>query len=454
MNLKSEEHTVLEFDLIVIGAGMAGLSAAGYAAEAGARVLVVEKAQEIGGSGQFAGFLWTVPDKRVLRGWDDGNPDLASVVLDNFPKGIEWMRRRRMFQSGPTPVLHGRGYALNVAEHLQDCMKMVRKAGGHIILGASVKELILNTEGQVVGARILDEELIEVKAEWTILATGGFQANPALRAERIHPNAEKISLRSNPNSTGDGIRLGLEVGATWAGENPGFYGHLVSSPACLDNPSLFTRLSQYHSDYSLLFNEEGVRFTDESQGDFRSSNELVFQPNARGLLIWDEHIQQEHVLKSFVHGVEPEDRLQVALQYGALGTKVNEVTELIDIAKQWGFNGEKIVQGIKEYNQNVDFSPEKINPPRAYDLRAIDKGPYYAIVVEPAITFTHAGLQIDSQARALNSKGEPIPGLLVAGADAGNVYKCGYAGGLAMALGFAIQAVKSTGLRSVKVSNA
>ncbi|MFJ7636807.1 FAD-dependent oxidoreductase [Peribacillus sp. NPDC097225] len=450
----TDEQMFLEYDLIVIGAGMAGLSAAGRAADAGAKVLVVEKASEIGGSGQHAGFLWTVPDERVLRGWDDGDPHLARVVLENFPEGTEWMRSRGMFQSGPTPVLHGLGYALNVTGHLQDCTKMIRKAGGQIILGAFVEELILSPEGRVEGARILDDnELIEVKAEWTLIATGGFQANPALRAEKIHPNAAGIALRSNPNSTGDGIRLGLQAGSTWAGENPGFYGHLISSPACLNNPSLFTRLSQYHSDYSLLFNEEGVRFTDESQGDFRSSNELVFQPNARGLLVWDEHIQQEHVLKSFVHGVEAEDRLQVALQHGALGIKVKEITELSDIAAQWGFDGKTVVQSIKEYNEKVVSSPEKINPSRAYDLRPLDKAPYYALVVEPAITFTHAGLRIDDQARALNSEGKPIPGLLVAGADTGNVYKRGYGGGLAMALGFALQAVKTAGWIVPKVSN-
>lgn len=435
-----------DFDLLVIGAGMAGLSAGGRAAEAGARVLVVEKAPEIGGSAQYAGFLWTVPDPRVLRGWDDGNPRLGRVVVERFAEGVEWMRRRGVLLSGPTPVLHGRGYQLDVSGHLRQCVKAIEAAGGYVLTNIQVQELLVGPGGRVEGARLLDHgELSEVRARWTLLATGGFQANPDLRAAHIHPNARSIALRSNPYSTGDGLRLGLQAGGAWAGRNPGFYGHLVSSPARLDHPSLFTRLSQYHSDYSLLFNEAGERFTDESQGDFRSSEMLVFEPHARGLLVWDEHVQREHVLKPFVLGAEAEDRLEVALAHGALGTRVEHLHELEAAVTPWGFDGAAVVRSITAYNQAVRECPERLRPPRAYDLRPLDQPPYYALVVEPAITFTHGGLRVDDRARALDRQGRPIPGLLVAGADAGNVYKLGYAGGLALALTFALQAVRTAG---------
>jgi len=66
-------------------------------------------------------------------------------------------------------------------------------------------------------------------------------------------------------------------------------------------------------------------------------------------------------------------------------------------------------------------------------------------VVEPAITFTHGGLRVDDHARVLNRHGRPIPGLLAAGADAGNIFNCGYAGGLALALTFALRAMRTAG---------
>lgn len=439
---------VFDFDLIIIGAGMAGLSAGGRAAEAGARVLVLEKAPKFGGSAEHAAFIWSVSDPLVLRGWDDGDPQLAQVMCDHFPEGVEWLRSRDVLQSGPTSVLHGRGYALNVPGHQTMCVKTIKGAGGHVALGVQVQELIVSPDGQVQGVRFIDQgEQMEIRSRWTILATGGFQADPELRTQRIHPNARSIALRSNPYSTGDGIRLGVQAGGAWAGKNSGFYGHLVSSPARLtwDDPTTFVRLAQYQSDFSLLFNEAGNRFTDESQGDFRSSEMLVFQPHARGLLVWDEHVQREHVLKPFVLGVDVEDKLELALSFGALGTKVESLDMLESVVKPWGFNGEALLRNITDYNRAVQECPEQLQPPRIHDWRPLSEPPYYAMVVEPAITFSQDGLWVDDQARALNNLGKPIPGLLVAGADVGNVYKNGYAGGLALALTYALRAVRTAG---------
>lgn len=437
-----------DFDLLVIGAGMAGLSAGGRAAEAGARVLIVEKAKEIGGSAKEALYIWTVPDPRVLRGWDDGDPRLARVIFQHFAEAVEWMHKREVVQYGPTPVLHGRGYQIDIPKHQRLCAKAIQSSGGYVTMGAQVQDPILGSDGRVEGARfIVEGELIEVRARWTVLATGGYQADPELRSQRIHANARSIPLRSNPHSTGDGIRFGFQAGGTWAGENPGFYGHLVSSPPDIswDKPSTFADLAQYHSDFSLLFNEDGHRFTDESQGDFRSSNMLVFENNARGLLVWDEHVQREHVMKSFVYGVEPINKLVLALEHGAHGAKISSLDEIEKVASPWGFDGKTIVRNLLEYNRAVQECPEKLKPPRAYDLRPMDELPYYVLVVEPAITFTHGGLWVDDHARVLNRQGEPIPGLLAAGADAGNIFKLGYAGGIALATTFALRAVRTAG---------
>lgn len=436
-------ENILEYNVLVIGAGMAGLSAGALATERGKSVLVVEKADEIGGSAQYAGFLWTVPEERVLRGWDDGDPHLGRVVVKNFPAGVQWMRERDLLLSGPQKVLHGYGYHFNVVEHLRDCARKIRNNNGHVITGASVEKLIVE-DNKVTGAYIIHEgEKVEVRADAVIIATGGYQGNPEMRAERIHPNARNIPLRSNKESVGEGIKLGLEAGGTWSGENPGFYGHLVSSPANLTDTTLFVRLSQYHSDYSLLFNEQGKRFVDESQGDFRSSNMTVFESNARGLLVWDEYIHRNFIMKPFVEGVDPEDRLDIALKHGALGKKVQTLDEIAEVVTEWGFNGNEVVKNIKDYNYKIKNCPEQLMPPRSYFRREINEAPYYVLVVEPAITFTHGGLKIDEHARVLNKEGNPIEGLFAAGADAGNIYNCGYAGGLALALTFAMAAVET-----------
>jgi succinate dehydrogenase/fumarate reductase flavoprotein subunit len=96
---------------------------------------------------------------------------------------------------------------------------------------------------------------------------------------------------------------------------------------------------------------------------------------------------------------------------------------------------------MRAFNQQCESGrPE---PPRKFDAQPLVTPHYYVIEVIPAITFTFGGLRIDPQARVLDEQGAPIPGLLAAGADAGGVYHRAYAGGLAAALAFGLQAART-----------
>jgi predicted oxidoreductase len=96
------------------------------------------------------------------------------------------------------------------------------------------------------------------------------------------------------------------------------------------------------------------------------------------------------------------------------------------------------LETLAAYDAAVAGWPEAIRPSRVMNARPLSAPPFYALEVRPGITFTYGGLAVDEHARALDPAGEPVPGLLVAGADAGNIYRSGYAGGLALAgtLGF------------------
>ena len=90
-------------------------------------------------------------------------------------------------------------------------------------------------------------------------------------------------------------------------------------------------------------------------------------------------------------------------------------------------------------------APETAIPPRERFIQPLDRAPFYVLEVASAITFTYGGLYADPQARVLDPYGDPIPGLFVAGADMGNVYRRGYAGGLALAATSAFRAMRSAG---------
>jgi len=445
------QHASLECDLLALGAGMAGLSAAGYAAQHGASVIVIEKAKSIGGSALLSGgILWTATSPDRMRFYGGGRPDLGDLVLGNYVSGLAWLRRRGIAMSAAVSVLHGRGYQIDILDHLRGCGHLVEQHGGHVVLDTETQGLLTNENGAVIGARISHAEgVIDIHAKATVLATGGYQNSADLRARYIHSNArDKLLLRTNPVSSGDGMRLALAVGADVRGSIAGFYGHLVSESPDWGDPRLFTLLSQYHSDKSLLLNEDGHRFCDESLGDHTNTNQVVRQSNARAICFWDASVHQAHATTAIVKGTEAIDKMKLALERGGNGIVAHTLEEISSFATAHGFDGAQLYRSITDYNERCRSAWETLQPGRAENFGALDKPPFYALVVRPAITATHGGLSVDVSARVLRPAGTPIPGLLAAGVDAGDVYGTGYCGGLALALAYGIEAARTAGFGS------
>lgn len=442
-----DDDSAISCDLLVIGGGMAGMSAAGWAAERGARVIVVEKAAALGGSAVLSGgVLWTGSslDKTLLYG--GGDPALARVVFETYPDAVAWLRRRDIQISPRIDVLHGQGYQIDIHDHIRGCAALVEQHGGFVILETETTALLLDEAGAVTGARTrhADGE-VTIRAAATVLATGGYQASPALRARHIHPQAEAMLLRSNPVSDGAGLRLGEEAGGEVAGTNPGFYGHLVSEPRVWDDERLYVALSQYHSDHALLINEAGQRFCDESYGDHANTQEVIRQPGARALCFWDSRAHTAYATVPVVSVGVPLDKMQVALDNGGKGIVAQTLDEVAAFADAQGFDGAATRATIDAFNQAARHGWEQMMPPRTEDFAALDKPPFYALVVHPAITFTFGGLTIDPEAHVLRADGTPVPGLFAAGSDAGAAFGRGYAGGLALAMTFGITAARSAG---------
>jgi len=448
MNADVEQES-LHCDLLVIGAGMAGLSAAGYAAERGATVIAIEKAKSYGGSALLSGgVLWTATSPGRMRLYGGGAPELGAIVLRNYPLGIDWLRRRGVAMSQAVAVLHGRGYQIDILDHLRGCARLVEQHGGHVALDTVTQSLLTDDNGGVIGARTVQEGgFLDVRAKNVLLATGGYQNSAEMRASYIHPNArDKLLLRTNPVSCGDGMRLAAEVGAEIRPTNGGFYGHLVSESPDWGDPGLYTMLTQYHSERSLLLNEAGLRFCDESYGDHANTNHVVAQSNARALCFWDANIHQAYATAPVVKGTEVLDKMEVALERGGHGVVAPTLAEVGSFASGQGFNGEQVCRSVLEYNQYCRQAWEGITPVRGENFDSLDQAPFYALVVRPAITHTHGGIRVDAAARVLKPDNAPIPGLFAAGADIDGVYGVGYAGGLAMALAFGLEAAKTLAL--------
>ncbi len=437
----------IECDLLVIGGGMAGMSAAGWAAERGARVIVVEKAVTLGGSAVLSGgVLWTAASRQKMTMYGAGDPALGQVVFDTYPTAIAWLRRRGVDISPRMDVLHGQGYQIDIAGHIQSCAALVEQHGGFVIPETETLELIVDEAGAVIGAhtRHADGD-VTVQARATVLATGGYQASPDLRARYIHPQAREMLLRSNPVSDGAGLRLGEKAGGEIAATNDGFYGHLVSQPTRWEDERLFVALSQYHSEHALLINTAGQRFCDETLGDHTNTYETLVQSQSRAICFWDARVHETYATVPVVSIGVPLDKMQTAIDNGGQGIVAPDLDAVARFADAQGFDGAATRASIDAFNRNARQGWETINPPRTEDFRPLDKAPFYALVVHPAITFTYGGLTIDTGGHVLRDDGTRVSGLYAAGSDAGGAYGRGYAGGLALAMTFGITAARSAG---------
>jgi succinate dehydrogenase/fumarate reductase flavoprotein subunit len=427
-------------DLLVFGGGMAGMSAAARASSAGASVILVEKGPAIGGSAMYAGFIWTAPTVEVMREVNpDADPALSAQVVEGFSEAVDWVRSLGVHVADPVTVLgYGRGSQTDMANYLLACERLVRERG-ELLTECYARQLLFE-DGAVVGAEIENPsgERRVIRARSTLLATGGFGGDPALRGEHIHPLATDLPLRANPNSVGDGLRLGRSVGAAFGLPDAGFYGHLIPSKVAYNNPYEFTDLTFYHSEHGVLINLEGTRFCDETIGDHLNTLYVLDQPEARALLIYDQRVHDEWMMAPYVEGVEPLDKFQLAYRRSARAAVADEIDEFEALPDEWGYPGPATRDTLLEFNRQCEAGDP--SPSRKLDAAPLVNPPFYVIEVIPAITFTFSGLSIDPHARVLDESGEVIPGLLAAGADAGGVFNRAYAGGLACALVFGLQA--------------
>lgn len=420
-----------QFDLVVIGAGAAGLTAAAKAVTTGARVLLLEKTGALGGSARYASYVWTAPDRDTMGRVNAlGRTALGNAVVDDYPRVIDWVRSLGVFVGDVVPVLgFGRGRRVDMTDYLQRCSELVAQSANASIITSVTVDRLRVEDAAVVGVLANDVagRTYSVRARNTLLASGGFADSPRLRGELIHPQAADIQVRASPGCTGEGLRLAIEAGAAFSRPGAGFYGHLIPRGIAYDDPAIFTEMSFYHSEHGVLVNLDGKRFVEEIEGDHLNTMSLTEQPEARALLIYDERVHRQVEMRPYAEGMESLDKFAIAVRRGAVTGVAGSIDELELLEKDWGYDAEQVHRSVLAFNEQ-------------HPHRALTNPPLYVIEVVPAITFTFGGIVIDAEARVLDERDHPVPGLLAAGADAGGVYDSAYAGGLAAALTFALRA--------------
>ncbi len=438
-----------QVDLLILGAGMAGLAAAAEAAAAGAVVGVAEKLPKTGGSAAMsAGIFWAPRDYEELRARiPGGEPDLGRALTDDYPAAVEWIRATRVTMSGRIDGPYfgfGVGWQVDVRGFFEWGRQQVEAAGGWIVRGTAGRDLLRDASGRVSGARLEGPDgLIDVRSDAVLLATGGFQGDPALVAAFIGPHADRVLVRSNRGSVGDGYRLASAVGGAASRSLAGFYGHLVGSPVADWSERHFLPLTQYHSIYCILVDMHGRRFIDESRGDEYSNQAVVSLPGARAVLLADDATRRARVVTAPYPQGEVVDRFAAAADAGARYAIADTVDGLIDATAAWGVPAGTLRATLAAYNRVAAGDLVQVDAPVPATPAPLRVAPFHALEVQPALTFPLGGIRIDSDCRVLDRDDRPVPGLFAAGADAGGLYHEGYGGGLGMSCVFGRRAARA-----------
>ncbi|KAF2094964.1 FAD binding domain protein [Rhizodiscina lignyota] len=449
----------ISVDVLVCGGGMSGMSCAAFAAEAGAKVLVVEKLSQVGGSSAYsAGMFWAPKSYESLRSWvPDGDPGLQHTWMEDYLPAVQWMRLMGVPTSPKfEPIMTiGIGYPIKIPHLHKLHQRRIQNSntGSEIFLNTQIIKLTQEMPGihgsRITGAIVkrnfLQEsrsEYIEVNAKVTVLSTGGFQGSPQLKSAHLGPGGSNIFVRSNPGSVGDGLNLATAVGAGTSRGMDTYYGHLFAGPVRSEevDPKQYLPLAQYQSKYCLLINEYGRRFVDETLGDEVINQYLAKQTNRRGFLLFNEKTRLQHCLGALFPNGGNVDRLQTAREHGCNVAGAQTLDELVSTLDSWSVDGAQVRRTLEQYHRKVgmrhseavlDAPVGRILAPPAPLVEG--EGPFWAMEVQPSITFTYGGIAIDTAGRALTADKQPISGLLVAGVDAGGFSNSQYAGGLALA---------------------
>lgn len=471
-------------DVLVVGAGNAALCAALAAHEAGARVLVLEKAPEAarGGNSYFAGGLFRFPfesvdDLEELTGeisagerarieidayseslfYDDlmrlsdglADPDLCSTLVENARSTLAWLRDhgaswglaygRQSFRVGEKSRFWG-GLACEVVgggKGLVDALfETAQKRGVEIVYDTMAHRLLVGRDGAVRGVEARGPDgLREIEAGAVVVACGGFEANPEMRSRYLGQGWDLAKVRGTAFNTGDGIRMALDAGAQAYGNYGGAHAVAWDAGAPQFGDRRIADLFQKHSyPLGIVVNVNGERFLDEG-ADFRNFTyakygaEILQQPRRLAFQIFDQQV---------VNDLRDEYRIREVTS-GTADT-VRELALALDI-DPGGL--ERTVEAYNASVQDGDYNPAVldgkgtvgITPPKSNWALRLDRPPFVGYAVTCGITFTFGGLRIDRGARVLDTRGQVIGGLFAAGELVGGLFYGNYPGGSGLTAG-------------------
>ncbi|MEX0369983.1 MAG: FAD-dependent tricarballylate dehydrogenase TcuA [Tateyamaria sp.] len=471
--------------IIVVGSGNAAMSAGIAALEAGADVLMLEKAGPdlAGGNTKYTAgamriaysasddllpLLAQPEDPRVpntdfgaypeekfaadLLGFNEGrplSPEQETLVSESYD-AVRWLAGhgvtyepiysrqsfekdgKHVFWGGLTLAAENEGVGLFDME-----LNAFERLGGQIRYNAGVTGL-RTTDGRVTGVLVGEEHLT---ADAVVLACGGFEASEAQRVARMGPDWAPAKVRGTPHNTGDGLDMAAALGAQTYGSFAGChatpmdlhmkdFGNLDLPPKERKN---YRKICYF---LGIMLNARGDRFVDEGI-NFRNYTYAQF---GRAVLEQPEHFAWQ------LFDAKVDDLLYAEYRFeDASFVQADTLDDLI--GQLTGVNSDAAMQTVKDFNAAVDdgvaFDPTVLDGKSTRGLplnksnwaQKLDTPPFKAFPVTGGITFTYGGLKVDTTGAVVHEDGHAIPALYACGELVGGVFFGGYPGGSGLTSG-------------------
>jgi fumarate reductase flavoprotein subunit len=448
------------WDLIVVGAGTAGLTAAIFAAERDARVLMLDAAERIGGSlliahGQMSAAGTRVQQDKGITDTPDlhyedimrisnntADPTLVRLAVDNAAATFDWLMDGgfQMIEGHPVagnahePYSQLRYYwgvqnGLSVLEVLERALQPALEDGRvTLALQTRVTALIQDPDGSVRGVRAEDAQGHEhaYRGGQVLLASGGYGSNPEL-FEAVSGYRDYADS-SYEYAQGIGLKLGQAAGGYLRGrENylPNF-GAIMADDSPQSKPvARFNSYPERRPPWEIYVNAHGERFVREDvpSVDVRE-HALLEQPDFRYWIVFDDAI-----LRQAPVGVVGWSREQLIAAFDEQPMLYRR-DSLEELARACGLPVERLAASVAEYNEAVASGDDRLG--REHLPLPIEKGPFYAIRMQGFSTSSTVGLAVDDQLRVIREDGQPIPNLYAAGEvlGAGQLMGQSFCGGM------------------------
>ena len=432
------------YDVVVIGAGGAGFSAAITAKNAGANVVLLEKMPAVGGNSLISGAEmnaaknWVQPklgindDSPELHAQDtfkggDGKGDMKviNVMTHEALDAAKWCRDYLGVRFEDDNLFffggHSRKRALIPVGHTgtEFIAKFQAKAdelGIPVITNMKAEELIKNKDGRVVGVKAtMDGSEYTFNAKGgVVLATGGFGANPEM-VKKYNPKIdERFKTTDAPGTTGEALYMAERAGAQLVN-----MGYIQTYPICDPISGAIELIADARFDGAIMLNQEGKRFVEELQRRDVLSEAILNQTGQYCWVLWNDNIGKiSNTVKAHANEYE-------AFTKQGIMTTCDDLKCIADFTK---IPFDQLQKTVKRVSDMAGKGNDKDFNHRA-GLMDMQQGKYYVIKAVPSTHHTMGGVRINEKAEALTAEGKVIPGLWAAGEVTGVTHGTNRLGG-------------------------